>query len=587
MNIYRHFIISIPLIAAIFASIPAAASPDEYRRDMLNRGQTYIFKGETKDARRLAEKLINKKDPAGHTIMGMMHFYGLGLKPSPEQGVASFRKAADANYAPAQARLGRAVMDGYGTRPDHKAGLKLIRTAENSPHPDAQYMAGNYYRDHASNQADYNKALALLTRASDEGHILAPYKLSLMYKHGQGVAPDDRKSWRFIKIGAKRGGPLARVAWAEKYIEKGKPKKAYKILKPGVKLRIPHAQNLMGWLLINGGKGVKKNPEKGLKLVNMAADTGNAKAMANLGRIYAGGLGVAANTTLASDYFYKSGMRFVEDGQHSDASAVLAELKNLSPGSRKARTLQASVKDMPQHRYPVAKASVPTAAAPARTVKRKKQGASRAYSNSGTGWVVSPGYIITSEHVVRNAKTIEVVLSGGNRMTASVIKADIGNDLAVLSVASAHALPLGLPLARKPVTAGEEVFTVGFPLPGDMGQRAKLTDGIINADTGLGDDPRYYQISVPIQPGNSGGPLLNMRGEVIGITTATFNSAQMLRNGGALPQNVNYAIKSAYAGQLVESLPARRKARPQKAGRGNLKKLIKRVQPSVVMVVVK
>jgi len=259
----------------------------------------------------------------------------------------------------------------------------------------------------------------------------------------------------------------------------------------------------------------------------------------------------------------------------------LSNLNRLSPGSGMARRLQARVENMAPPPQPArTNVSVQTSAAPSASARRNKK-----YKNSGTGWVISPGYIVTNQHVVHRAKTVEIVMANGEKISAKVVAADARNDLAVLSVASAGSLPPGLPLAKKAVSAGEEVFTIGFPLPGDMGQRAKLTDGIINADSGLGDDPRYYQISVPIQPGNSGGPLLNMRGEVIGITTATLNSAEMLKNGGALPQNVNYAIKSPYVGKLVQSLPVRRQTRSQKTAKGNLKKLMKRVRPSVVMVV--
>jgi TPR repeat protein/V8-like Glu-specific endopeptidase len=577
----RHHIAALTFLFFAMGTVFGAYA--DYRKDKLNRGQMYLFKGEVKDAQRYAEKLIKNNDPAGHTLLGMMHLYGLGLKANVEEGVINYRKAANANYAPGQARMGRALMDGHGVAPDSRAGMELIRKAEFSTHPDALYVVGNYYRDYANSQKQYDRALQLLTQASDAGHILAPYKLSLMYEHGQGVALNAKLAARFSKIGVKRGGPIARTKWAQRYIDKGKHKKAYKILKPGVKLGIPHALNMMGWMLVNGGTGVKPDRQKGIKYIQRAADMGNPQALANLGRVYAGGMGVPANSSLAADYLYKGGVALADSGRHKDAQQVLLDLNRLSPDSGVARRLRARVDNMAPPPQPAkTNVSVHASAAPGSSSRQSKK-----YKNSGTGWVISPGYIVTNQHVVHRARSVEVIMANGEKIAAKVVAADNGNDLAVLSVASAGLLPPGLPLAKKAVSAGEEVFTIGFPLPGDMGQRAKLTDGIINADSGLGDDPRYYQISVPIQPGNSGGPLLNMRGEVIGITTATLNSAEMLKNGGALPQNVNYAIKSPYAGKLVQSLPARRQVRSQKAAKGNLKKLMKRVRPSVVMVVTK
>jgi len=84
-----------------------------------------------------------------------------------------------------------------------------------------------------------------------------------------------------------------------------------------------------------------------------------------------------------------------------------------------------------------------------------------------------------------------------------------------------------------------------------MGTNYKVTDGIVSAISGIEDDMRYYQISVPLQPGNSGGPLFNNQGDVIGITTARLNSQAI----GADIENVNYAIKISYLLILYNMLP--------------------------------
>jgi S1-C subfamily serine protease len=85
-----------------------------------------------------------------------------------------------------------------------------------------------------------------------------------------------------------------------------------------------------------------------------------------------------------------------------------------------------------------------------------------------------------------------------------------------------------------------------------MGSNYKVTDGIISSKSGIADDVRYYQISVPIQPGNSGGPLFNKEGNVIGITSARLNSKAV----GTQVENVNYAIKSSYLLNLYNMLPS-------------------------------
>ena len=85
-----------------------------------------------------------------------------------------------------------------------------------------------------------------------------------------------------------------------------------------------------------------------------------------------------------------------------------------------------------------------------------------------------------------------------------------------------------------------------------MGTNYKVTDGIISSKSGIADDVRYFQISVPIQPGNSGGPLFNKEGNIIGITSAKLNSKAV----GTLVENVNYAIKITYLINLYNMLPS-------------------------------
>jgi S1-C subfamily serine protease len=101
--------------------------------------------------------------------------------------------------------------------------------------------------------------------------------------------------------------------------------------------------------------------------------------------------------------------------------------------------------------------------------------------------------------------------------------------------------------------AGNSVYTVGFPNPKVQGFESKLTKGDINSSTGISDDPRMFQVSVPIQPGNSGGPLLDEKNHVIGIITSQLNGLKTLADSGSLPQNVNYAVKVSYLKLLIES----------------------------------
>ena len=109
--------------------------------------------------------------------------------------------------------------------------------------------------------------------------------------------------------------------------------------------------------------------------------------------------------------------------------------------------------------------------------------------------------------------------------------------------------------ASRTVKLGGTVATVGFPNIGMQGFSPKLAKGEIASLSGAADDPRYFQISVPVQPGNSGGALVNARGNVVGIVAAKLDASVALAASGSLPENVNYAVKSSLLLSFLESVP--------------------------------
>ena len=160
--------------------------------------------------------------------------------------------------------------------------------------------------------------------------------------------------------------------------------------------------------------------------------------------------------------------------------------------------------------------------------------------------------MVTNEHVVRDAAQVRLVTSAG-LISAKVAKADAANDLALLKAEGRFAaLPVA---ASRGVKLGATVATVGFPNIGLQGFAPKLAKGEIASLSGAGDDARYFQISVPVQPGNSGGALVDERGNVVGVVSAKLSARAALAASGALPENVNYAVKSSYLLGFLESVP--------------------------------
>lgn len=178
----------------------------------------------------------------------------------------------------------------------------------------------------------------------------------------------------------------------------------------------------------------------------------------------------------------------------------------------------------------------------------------QAVKSSGTGFFIHKnGYIVTNHHVIDKAKSIQVEIKSGNSSVsykAKVQMVDKTNDLAILKIEDTKFTPLPLvPYQIKRdglAEVGSGVFTLGYPLVlSGMGKEVKFTDGKISSRTGYEQNINSYQTSVPIQPGNSGSPLFNDQGQLVGVINAIVKNTD----------NVSYAIKTAYLVNLIELLP--------------------------------
>lgn len=190
----------------------------------------------------------------------------------------------------------------------------------------------------------------------------------------------------------------------------------------------------------------------------------------------------------------------------------------------------------------------------------KKVGSGADKPGAGSGFFVSKDVVATNAHVVKGYENKNIgVYFKDIRYDAKIIAMDEANDLALLRVEFGDiktyqsVKPVLLGDVQK-VVEGEDVYAIGYPLPDSLGVSPKITMGIINSSYGINGDPRFFQISVPIQPGNSGGPLFNEYGNVIGITTSGLNASLYMQLQGFVPQNVNFAIKANYLLNLSLSI---------------------------------
>lgn len=172
----------------------------------------------------------------------------------------------------------------------------------------------------------------------------------------------------------------------------------------------------------------------------------------------------------------------------------------------------------------------------------------------GTAFAVeSTDSYVTAYHVVDGAKKVGIHCAGHDTAEASVQSLDFGNDLALLQADGKANAFLDLAPSDS-VSIGDHVFTVGFPTPDLLGVDPKYTDGAVSSLTGLEDTKNLMQVTVPVQPGNSGGPLLDSEGRVVGVVTSSAAVQSFYHHTGTLPQNINWAVPVYYLYPLVKGI---------------------------------
>jgi S1-C subfamily serine protease len=163
---------------------------------------------------------------------------------------------------------------------------------------------------------------------------------------------------------------------------------------------------------------------------------------------------------------------------------------------------------------------------------------------TGTGFYITNDRVLTNAHVVKGCSAVRILQRDSQEHFGRVVARDEQNDLALIGAVSANH---DVPPLRKGVLLGESIFVYGFPLSGVLASSGNFTVGHVSALTGLGDDSRSIQISAPVQPGNSGGPVLDRYGNAVGVVVSGYRPP----DGSA--QNINFAIRASAVESFLES----------------------------------
>jgi hypothetical protein len=173
--------------------------------------------------------------------------------------------------------------------------------------------------------------------------------------------------------------------------------------------------------------------------------------------------------------------------------------------------------------------------------------------STGSGIVITrDGLILTNEHVVRQCDTLQVVLDSTRTVKAALKAADAARDLALLAVE--ESFPLAAPVRKDAAPRlGEPVAVVGYPLVQVLSAQPNVSFGSVNSTVGVRGNPAQMQIDVPIQRGNSGGPVFDSAGNVIGIVVSKLDALKLAQRTGDLPQNINFAIRGDVVRSFLEA----------------------------------
>jgi S1-C subfamily serine protease len=195
----------------------------------------------------------------------------------------------------------------------------------------------------------------------------------------------------------------------------------------------------------------------------------------------------------------------------------------------------------------------PSAPPATSTAAAEPQQPLRKIKATGSGFVLAAnGNILTADHAIDGCGAVSVGGPDQEIRPASVTIADRTNDLAVLNVRALFSAVAQFRL-EPPIRQGESVVAVGYPLAGVLAYGTNLTTGIVSALAGIENDSRMLQITSPVQPGNSGGPLLDASGNVIGVVSAKLDAIKVAGITGDIPENVNFALNVSVVRAFLDS----------------------------------
>ncbi len=480
-----------------------------------------------------------------------------------------YRKAAKQGFSDAQYNLANMYYNGKGVEKNYQTAVKWYKKAAEQGDADAQTNLGYMYQNGEGVEKSYATAVKWYTKAAKQGRSDAQYNLANMYYNGKGVEKNYQTAVKWFKKAVQEttSGPFTKsntyaqsklgymyyngigveknYQTAAKWYTKAANDSSFSFSKGDA-----YAQAKLAYMY-NNGQGVKKNYQTAIKWYTKAAEQGNSIAQYNLGHMYNTGQGVNKNDHTAIKWYRKAAKQgfssaqsnlgvMYQKGEGVKKNYILAYAwynEAAANGDEQAtKNLQIIEKKMTAEQIAVAQMINPLEMH--KSDRLKENNKPKKESVFGTAFMINAYHLITNHHVIKDCQSLRVA-NANYQSPVSVIKSDERNDLALLKASKPNMNHLVL-FAEYNAKQGQKVIVMGYPYGKILGSEVKLSTENISALSGIGNDASMYQITAPIQPGNSGGPLMNDEGQVIGIVTARLSKKLD-------SENVNFAIKSNVA----------------------------------------
>jgi TPR repeat protein len=591
---------------------------DSYRWDSSVPGKSWGTGKDLAEAAKWYRKAAEQGDASSQTDLGEMYLRGEGVPTNTSEGLRLVKQAIatwekEANEAPTATNLAHLSPAERQSLVEHTMSLVVLESS----------MLGEYYYKGSFLPKDLTNAIYWYEKAAsapDDDYASSRAQFQLGYIH----ATETKNSAEAAKWFRKRAGAgdataqynLAMLLLGNRDVPQDWGEAISWFRKAAEAGNVQAQVNLA--LMYREGQKVPRDYVEAVKWLHRAAEQGDTRAQNDLGVRYANGEGVPRDYIEAYKWYN------VAAASGEDADQRETSRKNLNGITRYMTRDQIAEAQRRSSAFVARKESEATTKRRDifDTIEEFERERPRA---TGTAFFITDdGYLLTSAHVVsppepktadgfldaRAVTRIEVTVAGKTHF-AKLLKADNANDVAVLKVegkfirqpppgfvldapaqSQDRSLAItfkALPLSpSRAVKLGDTIRTLGFPNTDIQGTEPKFTAGEINSLAGVQDDPRHFQISVPVQPGNSGGPLLDSSGNVIGIVSARLWDIATLKITGSLPQNVNYALKSSFITAFLETLPdvSPNLKPPRQVKARSLAEIADEAKPSVVLVTV-